>query len=613
MSNSVRFPLFPLPTFDRLGIQQPPSDSVDATKIVQEWFSSFTHHVSSNNIDGISSLFARESYWRDILSLTWDFRTFVGLDKIQQFLTDRLKLSQVNDLNLREDATLGLQRPGPDLAWIQFMFDFKVGTVGIGMGIGRLIPQSDGSWKCHCMFTNLDDLQNFLEEIGPRRDHEPSHGVWTKKREKEVAFEDREPVALIMGGGQSGLEIGARLKALGVENLIVEKHARVGDSWRNRYEALCLHDPVWYDHMPYLPFPPTWPVYSPSVKLAGWLESYAEFMELNVWTSSTVTNASFNEPTKDWKITIQFTDGKERVFNHVRHFIFCTGLAAGVPNMPSYPGMDNFKGQILHSIDHKRAADHTGKKVVVIGACTSAHDIASDYALNGVDVTMYQRGSTYIMSTKNGWKVIFEGLYTEDAPPVDLADRLNASFPNALLHSGLAQRQCQAIAELDKEILDGLTKCGFRTNFGIDDTGFGMLAWCKAGGYYLDVGASQMIIDGKIKLKNDSKLERFTETGLQFEDGSEISADVVLFATGYGDVRTFIRKICGDEVGAKCKPIWGLDEEGELQGTFRSLGVPGLWYIMGNLALDRFHTKHAALQIKAMEEGVFGTRYALNS
>ncbi|KAG7099769.1 hypothetical protein E1B28_001581 [Marasmius oreades] len=602
--------LFPLPTFDYLGIQQPPTDGVDAIKIVREWFSSFTQHVSSNNVDGVTSLFARESYWRDMLALTWDFRTFIGRDKIQQFLTDRLDLSQLDALKLREDAFLRLQRPGPDLAWIQFMFDFKVGKVGVGMGIGRLIPQSDGSWKCHCMFTNLEGLQDFPEQIGPRRNDQPSHGIWTKKREKEVAFEDREPAVLIMGGGQAGLEIGARLKALGVDNLIVEKNAKVGDNWRNRYEALCLHDPVWYDHMPYLPFPPTWPVYSPSVKLAGWLEGYAEAMELNLWTSSTVTNASLNEQTKEWKITIQFADGKERVFNHVKHFVFCTGLAAGVPNMPSYPGMDQFKGQIIHSFDHKSAADHAGKKVVVIGACTSAHDIAADFCLNGVDVTMYQRSSTYIMSTKNGWKVLFEDLYTENAPPTDLADRLNASFPNEFLHSGLAQRQVKAIAELDKPLLDGLAKRGFRTNWGLDGSGFGRLAWARAGGYYLDTGASQMIIDGKIKLKSDSKLERFTETGLRFEDGSELPADVVLFATGFGDVRTYIRKICGEEVGNRCKPIWGLDGEGELHGTFKDLGVPGLWYIMGNLALHRFHTKHVALQIRAMEGGVFGTRYS---
>uniref|UniRef100_A0A0W0FNY1 Flavin-containing monooxygenase n=1 Tax=Moniliophthora roreri TaxID=221103 RepID=A0A0W0FNY1_MONRR len=600
---------FSLPTLDHLQAKLPPN--LDAKQVARDWFASFSKHAQAGDVQGVISGFTQESYWRDMLALTWDFRTFIGSESIRQFLNDRLTSSQLHDVKLREDEYLQLQQPFPDLAWVQFMFDFQVGSIGVGMGIGRLIPQSDGSWKCNCIYTNLEDLQGFPEKIGALRNNEPSHGLWVAQRQREVAFEDNEPTALIIGGGQSGLDVAARLKSLGVSHLVIEKNTRIGDSWRNRYEALCLHDPVWYDHMPYLPFPPNWPTYSPSVKLAGWLESYAEFMELNVWTSSTVTSARHDTKASEWKVIVSKGDGTERVFNHIKHVIFATGLAGGEPNMPSYPGMDVFKGQILHSSQHKRASDHAGKKVVVIGACTSAHDIASDYYLSGVDVTMYQRGSSYIMSTKNGWGVLFAGLYSQDAPPTDIADRLNASFPNHFMSSGMAQRAVKIIAELDKPILDGLHKVGFRTNLGINGTGFGELAWSRAGGYYLDVGASQMIIDGKIKLRNDSKLERFTETGLKFEDGSELPADVVVFATGYGDARTLIRKICGDEVCDKLRPVWGLNEEGEINGIWRNIGHPGLWYMMGNLALARFHSKHIALQIKAMEEGVFGSRYEM--
>ncbi|KAK7032645.1 hypothetical protein VNI00_012910 [Paramarasmius palmivorus] len=561
---------FPLPTLDYLKVSLP--SNVDAKQIAKDWFASFSKHAQAGDVQGVLDGFTEESYWRDMLALTWDFRTFVGTPSIRQFLNDRLGSLQLHDLKLREDQYLQLQQPFPDVAWIQFMFDFKVGSVGTGMGIGRLIPQSNGSWRCQCIYTNLEDLQAFPEKIGALRNIEPNHGLWVAQRQKEVAFEDTEPTALIVGGGQSGLDVAARLKALGVNHLIIEKNPRIGDSWRNRYEALCLHDPVWYDHMPYLPFPPNWPAYSPSVKLAGWLESYAEFMELNVWTSSTVESASLDSKTNEWKVVVRKGDGTERVFEHIKHLIFATGLAGGEPNIPSYPGTDVFKGQILHSSQHKRASDHVGKKVVVIGACTS-------------------------------------GLYSENAPPTDIADRLNASFPNVFMGSGMAQRATKYIAELDKPLLEALNKRGFRTNLGLNDTGFAQLAWSKAGGYYLDVGASQMIVDGKIKLKNDSKLERFTETGLKFEDGSELPADVVMFATGYGDARTLVRRICGEELGKKVKPIWGLNEEGEINGLWRDLGVPGLWYMMGNLALARFHSKHIALQIKAMEEGVFGTRY----
>jgi len=294
----------------------------------------------------------------------------------------------------------------------------------------------------------------------------------------------------------------------------------------------------------------------------------------------------------------------------VKHIVFATGLSGAEPNTPKVLGAEKFKGRILHSSQHKRATDHTGKKVVVVGACTSAHDIAHDYYVHGVDVTMYQRGSTYIMTTKNGWGVLFAGLYSEGGPPTDIADRLSASFPH-FMSIELGRRSADRIAELDKDLLDALHKRGFRTNQGIHGTGFGLLAWSKAGGYYLDVGASQLIADGKIKVKNGSQIKEFTESGLLFEDGSQLLADVVIFATGLSSAKEHIHKICGDDVANRCSAIWGVNKEGELNGTWRDLGVPGLWYMMGDLALCRFHSKHVALQIKAMEEEVLIGRYSL--
>jgi len=410
---------------------------------------------------------------------------------------------------------------------------------------------------------------------------------------------------LIIGGGHSGLEVAARLKYLGVRTLVVEKNARIGDNWRNRYEALCLHDPVWYDHMAYLPFPPTWPVFTPAHKFANWLEHYAEALELDVWTSSDVQHAQKNQ-SGSWDITVDRA-GTQRVLR-VRHLIFATGIGDGVGQIPSFPGMNTFKGQILHSTQHQRAADHEGKKVAIIGAGNSAHDIAVDYYEHGVDVTICQRGSTHVLSQKKGLSRMMYPIYGEDGPPTELADRINASFPY-LMRIELSRRLVQVIEEDDKETLDGLRKVGFKLNRGMMEAGMLISTLVRGGGYYIDVGASRMIIDGKIKLKNDSAIVALTETGLKFEDGSELSADVIICATGLGDVRNIVRKVCGDTIADACKRILGLDSEGEIYGVFRDMGVPGLWYMMGNLALSRFHSKHLALQIMAMEEGLFGERY----
>ncbi|KAF8629326.1 hypothetical protein AX15_003509 [Amanita polypyramis BW_CC] len=598
----------PLPTLANLNATVP--DDIDASKVASEWLNVLSAAIESNNAEKAASLFVEDSWWRDMLALTWDFRTFRGTSAIKAFLQDRISSARPRAFKLRQDF-LGLQRPYEDLAWINAFFDFETET-GIGFGIFRLVPTANGDWKAHTVFTNLEDLKGFPEKIGALRNPEPNHGPWEEDRNREREFEKSDPVVLIIGGGQSGLEVAARLKTYDIPTLVVEQNERIGDNWRNRYEALCLHDVVWYDHMPYLPFPSTWPAYAPARKVANWLESYAEILELNVWTSSVVTRATLDSDSGNWKVTVKRENNTERIFNNVKHVVFAAGFSGPGPNTPKIPGMEKFKGQILHSSQHKRAKDHAGKKVVVVGACTSAHDIAHDYYIHDVDVTMYQRGPTYIMSTKNGWDVLFTGLYSENAPPTDIADRLTASFPH-FMGLGLAQRSAKRIAELDKDLLDALHKRGFKTHLGIHDTGFALLAWSKGGGYYLDVGASQLIADGKIKLKNDSLIKEFTETGILFENGSELPADVVVFATGLSNVGGHVRKVCGDELADKCKAIWGFNEEGELHGAWRDLGIPGLWYMMGNFALCRFHSKHIALQIKAMVEGIFEERYSLSS
>nr|GAT42717.1 flavin-containing monooxygenase [Mycena chlorophos] len=613
---------YPLPTLDRLGVEAKSiTDSIDTGAIASAWLSSLASALSKGNTQAaVDSLFLADSHWRDMLALTWDFRTLHGAAAIHTLLSDRLVPSGLDAATLKlTPGTASLLRPYPDIAWINAIFSFKT-SVGQCLGVFRIVPTpsptgAEFDWKAHVVYTTLDDLQGHPEQIGSLRNPDPNHGKWVSEREAALAaYETEDPVVLIIGAGHSGLDTAARLEYLGVRTLVVDKNARVGDNWRNRYEALCLHDPVWYDHMPYLPFPPTWPVYAPAVKVGNWLEHYADTLEIDVWTSATVSNAVPSDDSAtpaSWRVTVSRPNKPERHFT-VRHLIFATGIGSAEVKTPQYPGMDTFPGQVLHSSQHKRALDHAGKKVVVVGACTSGHDIAADYEAHSVDVTIFQRSSTYILSTKNGWNRIMRPIYWEGGPPSHIADILSASFPHFAAVE-LNRRLVKVIAEDDKEILDGLKKVGFNLNEGVMGAGFALSAWSKAGGYYIDVGTSKLIADGKIKLKNNcGEIESFTSTGLRFTDGSSLPADVVVFATGYGDPRRIIHQVCGPAVGDRCKPIWGLDEEGELQGVWRDLGMRGLWYMFGNYALSRFHSKHVALQIKAMEEGIWdGKRYSL--
>lgn len=255
-----------LPTLDKLQAKLP--DNLDAREIAASWFKELSDAVESKDIDKVLSLFLDEGLWRDMLALTWEFRTFEGKQRIQTFLQDQLGSSGFGNLQIKPD-TVELQQLYPDLAWIQGIYTFET-AVGKGSGVFRLVPTSTGRWLAYILYTNLEELKGFPEQIGANRNFKPNHGMWPAQRHREINFEGSEPIVVIIGAGQSGLEAAARLKLLGVSSLIIDKAARVGDQWRGRYEALCLHDPVCefkhcfrlqtlisiigYDHMPYIPY-----------------------------------------------------------------------------------------------------------------------------------------------------------------------------------------------------------------------------------------------------------------------------------------------------------------------------------------------------------------------
>ncbi|KAI6098808.1 FAD/NAD(P)-binding domain-containing protein [Pisolithus croceorrhizus] len=608
--STVATPIRSLPTLRKLGSTV--DCNLDAHAVSKEWFLGFADAMGSGNYMAVASLLVEDAFWRDMLALTWDFHTYEGRDAIHQFIADQLPKFKPSAFRIRNDLTR-LHVPYEDIVCIQAFFDFET-TVGYASGIFRLVPLADGSWKAHTLFTNLEDLRGFPEKIGALRDHEPYHGKWIESREREREFLDEEPGVVIIGGGQNGLTVAARLKAFGINALVVERNKRIGDSWRNRYATLCVHDPVWFDHLPYMPFPSLWPVYPPAAKLGDWLETYAHSLELNVWTSTEVVSVNPGTQGKKWSVKVIRSDGRERIFQ-VNHVVFALGFGSGLPNIPNIPCQAEFKGHILHASQHKQAAEFIGKKVVVIGACTSAHGICADYADHGIDVTMVQRSSTCVTSAREGIPRL-TGLYLECGLPTDIADRVNASFPNFLLKL-VHQRVMTDLAEADRDTLDGLRRVGFKLNMGDDDSGPVQLIWKRGGGYYFDIGASQKIIDGKIKLKSNGSIARFIPNGLLFEDGSTLDVEVVIFATGYADGRAAYLRLLPSPLHDAVQPLWGLNDEGELYSVAREIGgrgpqaakVAGLWAMLGNLAICRFHSKHVALQIKAYEEGIFGERY----
>lgn len=397
-----------------------------------------------------------------------------------------------------------------------------------------------------------------------------------------------------------------RLKQLGVETLIVDRNPRIGDNWRYRYHQLVLHDPVWYDHLPYVNFPEHWPVFTPKDKLGDWFESYAKILELNVWTKTTLKDSHWDEAKRQWTVTLEreSPDGKKETRTlHPHHIIQATGHS-GEMNFPHIKGMENFQGTLCHSSQFPGVkSDGKGKHAIVVGCCNSGHDIAQDFYEHGYDVTMVQRSSTYVMGSKTGLGVLLGGVYEEGGPPIEDADLLFMSIPNPVLKRIHVDATVE-IAKQDRALLDGLTKAGFKLDNGPDDAGFFIKYFQRGGGYYIDVGASSLIADGKIHIKQGQEIESVNKHSLTFADGTELPADEIVFATGYSNMRATARKIFGDELGERVKSVWGFDEEGELRTMWRRTGHPGFWFFGGNLALCRYYSRMIALQIKALEEGI---------
>jgi cation diffusion facilitator CzcD-associated flavoprotein CzcO len=414
-------------------------------------------------------------------------------------------------------------------------------------------------------------------------------------------------LTVALGAGQAGLTAAARLKMVGVDTLVIDQEDTIGDNWRKRYHQLVLHDPVWYDHMPYLRFPPHWPIFTPKDKLGEWFESYAKLLELNVWVKTSIESSSWDETKKQWTVTVKRTKAggtsETRTF-HPKHIIQCTGHS-GKKNYPTIKGMENFKGDVLcHSSEFKGAQPNgKGRKAVVVGSCNSGHDITQDFYEKGYDVTMVQRSTTCVISSESITQIGLKGVYDEAGPPVDDADMWLHSFPSEVLKA--FQVKVTALQNKhDAKILEGLEKVGFGLDKGPENAGLFIKYFQRGGGYYIDVGGSQLIIDGKVKIKQGQEIDEILPNGLRFADGSELEADEIIFATGYKNMRTTARDIFGDEVADRVGDIWGYDSEGEMRTIWRKTGHPGFWFHGGNLALCRYYSKLLALQIKALEEGI---------
>ena len=277
--------------------------------------------------------------------------------------------------------------------------------------------------------------------------------------------------------------------------------------------------------------------------------------------------------------------------------------------------MEDFAGEQHHSSQHPGPDGYVGKKVVVIGSNNSAHDICAALWEAGVDVTMVQRSSTHIVRSDTLMEIGLGALYSEEARRERDHDREGGHDlrldpvrdPGTSFQIPLYDQ----MRERDKDFYARLEAAGFQLDWGEDGSGLFMKYLRRGSGYYIDVGASELVASGDIKLVG-GQVARLTADSVVLEDGTTLPADVVVYATGYGSMNGFAADLISPEVADKVGKVWGLGSdtkkdpgpwEGEQRNMWKPTRQEALWFHGGNLHQSRHYSLYLALQLKARAGG----------
>jgi putative flavoprotein involved in K+ transport len=594
------------------------TEPASARERADAWLASFEEALRARDIRRAAGHFAATSFWRDLIAFSWNITTVENPNGVADLLGSTLERVGPHGFATAEPPD---EADGVVTAW----FTFETG-VGRGKGLVRLVDE-DGHDRAWTFLTTMYELKGHEEPSGERRPPGAQHGAdkhrttWLESRraEAESIGATTQPFVLVIGGGQGGIALGARLRQLGMPSLVIDKHARPGDQWRSRYKSLCLHDPVWYDHLPYLKFPDNWPVFAPKDKIGDWLESYTRVMEVPYWSSTVAMSASYDEEVGEWTVELE-REGKPLTLRP-KQLVLATGMS-GKPNIPVLPGQDVFRGDQHHSSAHPGPDAYAGKRVVVIGSNNSAFDICGALWEHDADVTMVQRSSTHIVKSDTLMDIGLGDLYSERAVAAGVttekADLIFASLPYRIMHEFQIPAY-QAMAERDKEFYERLEAAGFRHDWGDDGSGLFMKYLRRGSGYYIDVGAADLVANGEVKLAH-GQVDHLTEVAVVLEDGTTLPADLVVYATGYGSMNGWAADLISQEVADRVGKVWGLGSattkdpgpwEGEQRNMWKPTQQEALWFHGGNLHQSRHYSLYLALQLKARSEGIPTPVYGL--
>lgn len=567
------------------------------------WMADLEEALKRQDTALFDELFLADSYWRDLVAFTWDTQQFWGRETLRDEWFERARVMAPRNFQPQTNRSGPrlVTTPSPRIE-IYFVFETNVGT---GSAFVVLIPEETAKWgmRARLAATTITGLHCNPAAPITRKGYEPAHPgeSWIEHRRRVRSLDGRDPDVLIVGAGQSGLSIAAHLERLGVSYVAVDSNANPGDSWRKRYDALALHTPTWANNLPFSLQPSTYPAFMSKDQWANWVDAYAMTMDLNVWTETEFVTGSFDPDAMTWNVRLRRPGGAVQDM-HPKHVIMALGFTGIEPVIPEFPGLDTFNGEVKHSSAFSSAEPYRGKKVLVIGTATSGHDIALDLYNHGAEVSLGQRGPACIVPILEAER--YNAEYLEPGLSVEEIDqRRNSNFVYPLIVEKLQQETERTEAEY-AEMFDGLRRAGMTLTIGDDRTGWLMKLHKTFSGYYLDVGASQVIIDGGIKMLPLSDVTGFDADGVRLADGSTRPFDAVILSTGYKNMRSVIEKLLGAEVADRVGLIGGIGADGEPRNMCRPTGQPHLWMVYGGIMDARKTSELLALQLVANLRGL---------
>jgi cation diffusion facilitator CzcD-associated flavoprotein CzcO len=572
----------------------------DVRETAESWIAALNAALAGGQAARLSELFEADSHWRNLFGISWYFATFSGNATVVRELLARA--AEARAAGFRTDSAALAPRhavvAGRNV--IEAVFRFESAN-GPGYGAVRLVRQPDDRVKAWTFSTSLDfDAIVAARTQAANESHTRDFAApdWLEQRQASVAYEIADPDVLIVGGGHAGISAAVELNRIGLSALVIDREQRIGDNWRLRYRGLKLHNKTPVNHLRYLPFPSTFPDYIPKDKIANWLESYVDILEVDFWTRTNFDGADYDEAAQRW--TARLTrEGTERTLRP-KHIVLATSVS-GTPNIPTIEGIENFRGPVLHSSRFAAGKQWSGRPVAVFGTGTSAHDICQELQAAGADVIMVQRSPTMVVNVEPAQ--LYDKTYLGDGPPIAVRDILNSGVPLPVMKAA-HKIVTDEVKRLDAPLLSRLERAGFRLEFGEDGTGWPLKFRTRGGGYYFNVGASELIADGRIRLVQAADIAGYERDALRFKDGTRLTCELIVLATGYKGPDHLLQQLFGADVAQRVGRVWGFDEASqELRNMWTRTPQPGLWFVGGAFSQARIYSRYIAAQIAAIEAG----------